>query len=287
MSNIRYDSLQVTANTYVPEIGKTYPQDDSHARLKPLKRTHEETIDENYPYLDDSFRNRWRIFWSYIFILYISLGTYLYLCMGMRVHGRKNLRKYKDQLKDGCITLSNHVYFLDCPAVLIATGARHTTRIPMFAPNFSTGVSYFLHVVGGIPIPEDNFEAMKKFNAAFDTFHERKSRFHIFPEAARWDFYKPLRPFSKGAFSMAYKYNMPLIPCAVNFRPRTGIYRLFGKKDTPLITVEIGEPVFPDTTQPRRTEVQRLLSECRQRMLRLMGITHNTWNEEYTPNSKL
>ena len=53
--------------------------------------------------------------------------------------------------------------------------------------------------VGGIPIPEDNFEAMKKFNAAFDTFHERKYRFHIFPEAARWDYYKPLRPFSKGA----------------------------------------------------------------------------------------
>ncbi len=285
MANIRYDSLQVTEGTYIPETGKSYPQDDPHARLKPLKRTHEEKIDEHYPYLDDSFHNRWRIFWAYVFILYLSLGTYLYLCMGLRVHGRKNLRKYRKQLKDGFITLSNHVYFLDCPAVLIATRAPYTTKIPMFAPNFSTGVSYFLHVVGGIPIPEDNFEAMKKFNAAFDTFHERKYRFHIFPEAARWDYYKPLRPFSKGAFSMAYKYNMPLVPCCINFRPRTGIYRLFGAKDKPLISVEIGEPVFPDTTQPRRTEVQRLLHESRQRILKLLGITHNTWDEEYTPNS--
>jgi 1-acyl-sn-glycerol-3-phosphate acyltransferase len=285
MANIRYDSLQVTEGTYIPEAGKSYPQDDPHARLKPLKRTHEEKIDEHYPYLDDSFHTRWRIFWAYVFILYLSLGTYLYLCMGLRVHGRKNLRKYRKQLKDGFITLSNHVYFLDCPAVLIATRAPHTTKIPMFAPNFSTGVSYFLHVVGCIPIPEDNFEAMKKFNAAFDTFHERKYRFHIFPEAARWDYYKPLRPFSKGAFSMAYKYNMPLVPCCINFRPRTGIYRLFGAKDKPLISVEIGEPVFPDTTQPRRTEVQRLLHESRQRILKLLGITHNTWDEEYTPNS--
>ncbi len=285
MANIRYDSLQVTEGTYIPEAGKSYPQDDPHARLKPLKRTHEEKIDEHYPYLDDSFHNRWRIFWAYVLILYLSLGTYLYLCMGLRVHGRKNLRKYRKQLKDGFITLSNHVYFLDCPAVLIATRAPYTTKIPMFAPNFSTGVSYFLHVVGGIPIPEDNFEAMKKFNAAFDTFRERKYRFHIFPEAARWDYYKPLRPFSKGAFSMAYKYNMPLVPCCINFRPRTGIYRLFGAKDKPLISVEIGEPLFPDTTQPRRTEVQRLLHESRQRILKLLGITHNTWDEEYTPNS--
>ena len=140
--------------------------------------------------------------------------------------------------------------------------------------------------MGGIPIPEDNYEALKKFNAAFDTFHERGWWFHIFPEAARWDCYKPLRPFSKGAFSMAYKYNMPLIPCAINFRPRTGIYRLFASKDTPLITVEIGEPVFPDTTKPRRDEVQRLLHEARERMLRLMGITRNTWEEEYTPTKK-
>lgn len=282
MSNIRYDSLEVTPGTYVPEIGKTYPQDDPHARLKPLKRTHEEVIDEHYPYLDDSFHNRWRIFWSYIFILYISLGFNLYVRMGMKVHGRSKLRKYKALLKDGFITLSNHVYFLDCPAVLIATHAPHTTKIPMFAPNFSTGVSYFLHVVGGVPIPEDNFEAMKKFNAAFDTFHERKYRFHIFPEAARWDYYKPLRPFSKGAFSMAYKYNMPLLPCAINFRPRTGIYRLFASADVPLVTVEIGDPILPDTSKPRRDEVQRLLHESRNQIIQMLGITHNTWEDEYS-----
>jgi len=280
--NIRYDSLQVTPGTLVPETGKSYPQDNPHARLKPMNQIHKEDIDENYPYYDNSFHNRWRIFWSYIFILYISLGIYLRLCMGMRVHGRHKLRQYKDLFKNGAITLSNHVYFLDCPAVLIATHAKPTTKIPMFAPNFNTRVNYFLHVVGGIPIPENNFEAMKKFNAAFDAYHEQKSWFHIFPEAARWDFYKPLRPFQKGAFSMAYKYNMPLLPCAINFRPRTGIYRLFGHKNSPLITVEIGDPVVPDTTRPRCTEVQRLLHESHRQMQKLMGITHNTWDEEFT-----
>ena len=85
MANIRYDSLQVTEGTYIPEAGKSYPQDDPHARLKPLKRTHEEKIDEHYPYLDDSFHTRWRIFWAYVLILYLSLGTYLYLCMGQDI----------------------------------------------------------------------------------------------------------------------------------------------------------------------------------------------------------
>ncbi len=279
--NIRYDGLEVTEGTYIPEIGKTYPQDNPHTRLKPLKKDREVVVDEHYPYDDNSFRRRWQHFWSYVFILYISLGFYLYVFMGLRVHGRKYLRRYKKQLKNGAITLGNHVNFLDCPAILIATHARSTTRIPMFAPNFSTGVNYFLRVVGGVPIPEDNYEALKRFNAAFDAFHERKAWFHIFPEAARWDYYKPLRPFQKGAFTMAYKYNMPLVPCVINYRKRTGIYRLFGPKDKPLLTVEIGEPIIPDTTRPRKDEVQRLLHESHEVMLRMMGITHNTWEEEY------
>ncbi len=281
MANIRYDDLQVTEGTYIPEIGKTYPQDDPHARLSRISHDRQIAIDENYPYDDRSLKYRFLNFISYIFILYISLGIYLYTAMGLRVHGRKRLRQYKKQMPNGAITIANHCYFIDCPAVLIGVHAGYTTRIPMFAPNFSTKFNFFMRVVGGVPIPENNMAALKKFNAAFDAFNERKAWFHIFPEAARWDFYKPLRPFQKGAFSMAYKYNKPILPCAINYRERTGIYRLFGPKDKPLLTVEIGEPIYPDTTKPRRDEVERMLHESHEQMLKLMGITHNTWEEKF------
>jgi 1-acyl-sn-glycerol-3-phosphate acyltransferase len=100
---------------------------------------------------------------------------------------------------------------------------------------------------------------------------------HVFPEAKRWDYYKPLRPFQKGAFTMAYKYNMPLLPCVITYRERTGIFRLFGPKNMPLLQVEIGEPILPDKSQPRAQEVNRLLELSHKRMEQMAGITHNPW----------
>jgi 1-acyl-sn-glycerol-3-phosphate acyltransferase len=152
-------------------------------------------------------------------------------------------------------------------------------RIPMFAPNFRTKDQFFLRIVGGIPIPapEAGLSAMKAFNAAFDEFDRRGYWIHIFPEAKRWDWYKPLRPFQKGAFTMAYKYNKPIIPFAITYRERTGIYRLLGPQNEPLTQVIIGAPIYPDTTQPRAAETERLLNLTHETICRLAGIVHNSW----------
>lgn len=76
---------------------------------------------------------------------------------------------------------------------------------------------------------------------------------------------------------MSYRYNMPLLPCVITYRERTGIYRLFGPKDLPLLTVTIGEPIFPNTDQPRKDEVARLREVAHTQMTEMAGITHNTW----------
>ena len=154
-----------------------------------------------------------------------------------------------------------------------------SVKIPMFAPNFGTKDGFFMKTVGGVPIPdaEAGMAALKKFNEAFDEFHRRGYWMHVFPEAKRWDYYKPLRPFQKGAFTMAYKYDMPLLPCVITYRERTGIFRLFGPKNMPLLQVEIGEPILPDKSQPRAQEVNRLLELSHKRMEQMAGITHNPW----------
>ena len=56
-----------------------------------------------------------------------------------------------------------------------------------------------------------------------------------------------------------------------------GIYKLFGKKDEPLLTISIGEPIFPDTTKPRKVEVDRLRDIAFERMLKMAGIEENVW----------
>lgn len=277
--NKQYEELRVVEGEYIPQPTMEYPQENPFERTLFPVFDREMDIDEHYPYVDDSCKNRFRMKLAYFFILRICLNLFLHMKMGLRIRGREVLKRHKDKLKNGAITIANHMFRLDCPCVLLAVRARSTTRIPMFAPNFRTKDSVFLNLIGGIPIPEPEagLSAMKKFNEAFDEFHRRGWWFHIFPEACRWDMYKPLRPFQKGAFTMSYKYAKPIVPCVITYRERKGIYRLFGPKELPLLTVTIGEPLYPDTTQPRKTEVDRLRETAHQQMQRMAGITHNPW----------
>lgn len=288
--NKRYVDLEVTPGTYVPSVTGDYPEDDPYMGLyQPVYDRDFPDVDAGYPYFDVSRRTRWHIFWGYTFILR-TLGLILRIKYGLRwqIEGETKwhrcswpVRRWLKQfdLSRGAITIANHCYRHDCASVLTSFHAGSHTRIPMFAPNFRTKDQFFLKIVGGIPIPapEAGLSAMKAFNAAFDEYNKRGYWFHIFPEAKRWDWYKPLRPFQKGAFTMAYKYNKPLIPFAVTYRPRTGIWRLFGPKDEPLTQVIIGKPIYPDTTQLRAAETERLLNETHETICRLAGIEHNTW----------
>ena len=277
--NLQYEQLRVKEGEYIPQPAMDYPQDNPFARTLFPKYTKQLAIDDKYPYLNDSVGYKFNLFLGYYVFLHLLLRIKLRVQMGLRIRGREVLKKHKEGLKNGAITIANHVYRLDCPCVLIAVNRTHNTRIPMFAPNFRTKDGYFMGIAGGIPIPEAEagMSAMKKFNEAFDEFHRRGWWFHIFPEACRWDMYKPLRPFQKGAFTMSYKYNKPLLPCVITYRERKGIFRLFGPKELPLLTVTIGEPIYPDTTQARKTEVERLRNVAHAQMQQMAGITHNPW----------
>ena len=277
--NKRYEELKVTPGTYVPPVTTDYPEDNPYEGMyKPVYDRDFPAVDATYPYVDDTWQNKLRIWYGYHFVLRL-LGLILRIKYGLRFVGLENVRKYRKQLEGGAITISNHCYRHDCASVLYGLRAKENTRIPMFAPNFRTKDQFYLCIVGGIPIPapEEGLSAMKAFNAAFDEFHRRGYWFHIFPEAKRWDWYKPLRPFQKGAFTMSYKYNMPILPCAIVYRPRTGIYKWLGSKDEPLTCVVYGEPIFPDTTAPRAAETERLLNVTHQTICQLAGIEHNTW----------
>jgi 1-acyl-sn-glycerol-3-phosphate acyltransferase len=277
--NKQYQDLQVQEGVYIPQPALQYPEDNPFERTLFPKKIKDIEFDENYPYLDDSRTYRFNLLWAFYIVLHIFLRLKVSIQMGLRIRGRAILKQYKNELKTGAITICNHVYRLDCPCVMFAVKANHHMRVPMFAPNFRTKDGFFMRLAGGVPIPDSttNMSALKKFNEAFDEFHRRGWWFHIFPEACRWDMYKPLRPFQKGAFTMSYKYNKPILPLVITFRERKGLYRLFGPKTLPLLTITIGEPILPDTTQPRKIEVERLRSMAHQQMTQMAGITHNPW----------
>lgn len=273
----RYAGLELVPGTYLPDAGIDYPQDDAMARLVPAPILKDIKFDDSYPYLDDSlsFRMGSALLYAMVFTGMSWLNN---ICYGVRYRGRDVLRKYRKELKGGLVSVCNHCYRYDGMAV--AKLLRHRLWIPMLHEHFQGPNAWMLRHFGGIPLTDGTLSAQKKFNEAFDEIHRRGGWIHVFPEARNWHFYKPLRPFAKGAFTMAYKYNIPVLPINISYRERTGIYKLFGKAEEPLMTITVGEPIFPDVSQPRKNEVERLQLAAHAAVCELGGIIRNTWPAE-------
>ena len=75
---------------------------------------------------------------------------------------------------------------------------------------------------------------------------------------------------------MAYKYSLPILPMVITFRPRTGWRKLF-RKDGPLLTIHVGDPIMPDSNAARKEEVARILDLAHKSMRDMAGIVSNPW----------
>lgn len=101
----------------------------------------------------------------------------------------------------------------------------------------------------------------------------------MFPEACRWDFYQPIRPFKKGAFAMAVRYQVPVLPLVISYRKATRIHKLLGIKH-PLITIHIGEPLVSPPELSRKEAALWLRKEAHCQMCAMAGIEKNRWPAE-------
>ena len=268
---------------YVPDLGIVYPEKPDD-RMVPVNPIREVTVDENYPFIDKSFKFKISRVWVYVLchtiIHFLSVLRY-----GIKVEGRENIRKHKDLFKNGAMTVSNHIQRWDFAFVMYAIRYR-LAYYPCYKEHLKGRDAFFIRHAGGIPIP-DSIQAMKSFNKAFDEIHQRKIWIHAYPESTRFDFFQPIRPFKKGVFTMAHRYNLPVIPIAFSYRkshfPFTivnFIRSIFGRMQLPLITARVGEPILLDPNLDRKEAVLKLRRECHEAVVRLAGITDNQYPAE-------
>ena len=121
---------------YRHDLDYTYPE-RSDGHMLTLKRKHEVYLDETYPYLPRGFLFRLKRFGVAI-LLHTVVFPLMRLTHGLRIRGRKNLRRHKRELKGGAITVSNHVFMWDYLAVLKAIRP-HIPYFPAWKPNFESG----------------------------------------------------------------------------------------------------------------------------------------------------
>jgi len=266
---------------YVPELGIEYPPnpDDRMIEARVVREVH---VDENYAFLDKSlkFRLSRGLLYFGIFTIVFALSSALF---GLSVKGRGVLRKHRALLKNGAMTASNHVHRWDFLFVLRATRFR-AMYFPVKKEHLSGPDGRRIQLAGGIPVPGD-IRTMRRFNEAFDEIRARKTWLHVFPESTRFDYFQPIRPFKKGVFTMAHRYDLPVVPMAFSYsKPRPTPANLLrsarGKKRLPMITLRIGEPILPDKNLPRKEAVQKLRKDCHDAVVRLAGIRENRFPAE-------
>ncbi|MBQ7106247.1 MAG: 1-acyl-sn-glycerol-3-phosphate acyltransferase [Clostridia bacterium] len=262
---------------YRHNLDYTYPErSDQHMLV--LKRTHEVHLDENYDYMPHGvwFRIK-RVLVAAL--LHLVVFPITLLIHGLRIHGRENLKKHKDELKNGAITISNHVFMWDYLCVLKAIRP-HISYFPAWKPNFESGFHPFMRILGGMPIPEGDMRSMKAFKRGMDEVVESGKWLHVFPEGSLWFFYPDIRPLKPAVFTYAVKYDKPLIPISMSFRPRKGFRKIFGKG--PFVDLHIAEPIYADKSLHPRAAAYELRDRAYRIMQEMNGINPGdpTYNED-------
>jgi len=268
---------------YDPKMGYEYPS-DLNAHMIDINITHEIVVDENYPFLDKSFKFTFmrNLMHLGIFVLVFVMSPVRY---GLKIEGRKILRQYRELFKDGAMTVSNHMHRWDFLFVLQALRYR-LMYFPALKDNLNSPDEKFVRYAGGIPVP-DEMRLIRKFNEAFDEIHAKKIWIHAYPESALFPFFLHIRPFKKGVFTLAYRYNLPVLPIGISYRkpcfPFTlvnGLRSIMGHQKLPMITVRIGEPILFDESLTRKEAVQKMRKECHAAIVDLAGIKDNPYPAE-------
>ena len=269
-----YRNFKVKEEVYVPEPPEEFSGDDPFVKMAPIRGELKDIkFDETYPYLDKSLTFR---IWHFLIYLVTWLVAFPanWIRFGIKIEGREKIRRNRELFANGMMTVCNHVHRWDMICVLQAMRYRRVW-IPMYAQPFRGKDGFLMKAIGGVAIPEE-LSGLRAFDKAMDELHANKQWIHLFPESCSWRFYAPLRPFKTGAFNMAYRHGLPVVPLVISFRPRTGWRKLFGKGE-PLLTIHVGDPIVPDLTVPRKAEVARIRDLAHQTMPAMSSIVSNPW----------
>lgn len=233
-----------------------------------VKKNNGLVFDKDYPYIDKSKKYRF----SYgltRFVLYIMAFLIARIRMNLRIVGKKNLKKYKDVIKKGVISVCNHVHMWDYLSIMNAVKP-NKTKILAWAPNIRGENGKLIRNVGGIPVPDNDFGGTKAYIRAVENYLEDGGWLHIYAEGSMWEFYKPIRPFKQGASYFACKANKPIIPLAYSYRKNGWFRKLFNSPAS--FTLSIGEPIYPDLSLPIKEREKKLTIEAHEAVCRLAGI---------------
>lgn len=254
---------------YDPKCEKyPYPLDtDKHYLV--VKKNDGTVFDKNYPYIDKSKKFKFKQFFFRL-LLFIIAFPVVRIRLGLKVNGKKNLKKHKETIKKGVVSISNHVHMWDNLALNAAI--KKKMNVLSWAPDISGENGKMIRMIGGIPIPENDMRATVAYLKAVNGLLNEGGWLHIYAEGSMREFYAPIRPLKRGAAYFAIKNDKPIIPMAFSYRKPGWIRRKIFKQIA-LLTLNIGEPIYVNKDLPTYDEQEKDLTiRCHEELCRLAGI---------------
>ena len=99
---------------------------------------------------------------------------------------------------------------------------------------------------------------MRKFDEAVGYYLNKGQFVAISPEQAMWEMYDKPRPFKIGAFHYAVKYDVPVLPIFITFRP-SGTYDAEGN-EIKYFTVNIMPPLYANKELNPKEQAKDLMN---------------------------
>lgn len=121
--------------------------------------------------------------------------------------------------------------------------------------NFPGFYGFLMRNCNTLPL-SSNLQTMKKFLTAVKEVLAQGHCLLIYPEQSMWWNYRKPKPLKAGAFDMAVKNNVPVIPCFITMRDTA----VLGPDGFPVqeYTPHLGQPIWPDLTLPKPVAKEKM-----------------------------
>ena len=167
-----------------------------------------------------------------------------WLVLGFEVKGRENL-----QSVNPAVLVSNHTLVIDPGVIAHAIRPRRTYFTMLEETALVPYLGTFVRLLGGLPIPP---ESIRRLEDAVVRGIEETGFVHFFPEGECYLWNQRIRPLAPGAFYVACRLQIPVIPITTVLHKR----RLFGRSSfsifgrtmrvPPRVSVVVCKPLYPE-----------------------------------------
>lgn len=226
-----------------------YYDDEVTSDFCNTKTNKEVVVDENYRYINDGIFYRFFAFLAYYLLAIPIVWLISFVGKGLKVKGRKNLRK----INSGYVLYANHTQVTDAFLGPLLAFPRKVYIIANKDAVSIKGIAGVVKMLGAIPVP-DTIGGIKNMTEAVSTRLEEYASLIVFPEAHIWNYYTGLRPFPVTSFKFSANNDVPAVPVAVTYR----LPKIAKKRIKPRITVHIGEPIYNDDSLTSRQNAERM-----------------------------